>query len=1113
MAPFRRTVLFASALVLAHAISAAAQTTTTYHLHKEASLINSANKQLKTAATDATQTALQTANLKGGLGTFTSPIANFETQTGIPGLSGAIPASSTVTFSLKMKVTSLPSSGSIYPYVELRLNSASGQILCNRGLVDGLPALTTTLQTQSFTCTTLATPISVTTADRFFLIVGVAVSGTVGNHNAFGELDIETNADGTAIVPNPAPNITSLSVSSGIVGDAVTITGTGFGASGTLTFNGISASALNWNTTTIQTSVPAGVPPGSGPVVVTVSGRSSPGATFTTIPHITSLTPAGDAIGQTVTIAGTSFGSAPGTVTFFNGVAGSTSGWADTSITVPVPAGATTGSVTVTAGGQSSNGVTFTLITTGTLVGTITHATGGAALLGATVQAVLAGVIQGTAMSAADGTYSIGNLTAGTYDVRVLATGYSSEVRSGTAISANATTNVNVAMSQPGTIAGTVTQSDGVTPIAGARVTVFSGPIQKGGTNTDSLGAYTIANLHPGAFTVQAANIGNRTKEQGEAVSENATTTSNFALDPEPAGSVLYAYDAAGRLIQVTDPSGDAAIYHYDPVGNITAIERTGASVVSISGFTPLKGPAGATVTISGTGFSTTSANTVTFGSGQVSVTAATPNQLTVSVPANATTGQIGVSNTTGSDTSDDTFAVIAAPAAPTISGFSPPIGVAGSVVTVTGTNFETTTANDRLTANLTFVSVSTASATSLTAPIPAAGSGPITVTTPAGTAVTTTDLFVAPAPYTADQVEFTQRMSIGDTLAVTINTATHIGLVTFSGTAGQRVSLIGTQGMSGFVLGCDVNVSLMTPYGARLGPVTCMEQSGFLDVQTLGVTGTYSILIAPVSPAHGSVTLTLVNVQPDFTETIVADGPAVTVSTTSAGQNGRLTFAGTAGQHISLVGTNGITGQVALTCDVNATIVSPDGTPLAGGSACMEGSGFIDPASLPPAGLPATGTYTILVDPAQAVWGNDVTLTLHTVTDFTGTVPTDGSPMAVPITTEGQNGILTFAGTASQSVSLTAGGISGQIALACDVSVSILKPDGSVLVSPTCVEGGGVINPVQLPTTGTYTVFVDPASVVKGTLTVNVTVTGLSGANATGPSSQRLSVSPGVQR
>src|SRR5262249_44941745 len=181
-----------------------AQTTTTYHLHKE---LSGTIKLLKPAiGPDASQTAFQTTNLKGSAGNFSSPITTFISPSGGTGLAGVIPANSTVSFSLYMKVTSLPSSGSIYPYVILTLNSAAGQLVCSRGQQDGAPALTTSLsQPVSFTCTTGSSAVPIATTDQFFLQVNVWVAGTVGTHNTFGELDIETNADSTVTVPNPVP--------------------------------------------------------------------------------------------------------------------------------------------------------------------------------------------------------------------------------------------------------------------------------------------------------------------------------------------------------------------------------------------------------------------------------------------------------------------------------------------------------------------------------------------------------------------------------------------------------------------------------------------------------------------------------------------------------------------------------------------------------------------------------------------------------------------------------------------------------------------------------------------------------------------------------------------
>lgn len=150
--------------------------------------------------------------------------------------------------------------------------------------------------------------------------------------------------------------------------------------------------------------------------------------------------------------------------------------------------------------------------------------------------------------------------------------------------------------------------------------------------------------------------------------------------------------------------------------------------------------------------------------------------------------------------------------------------------------------------------------------------------------------------------------------------------------------------------------------------------------------------------------------------------------------------------------------------------ILKPDGSGLA-----SVGMGPWDGSVLIPSPLPATGTYTILVDPYDIYTGN-ITLTLSE--ELTGSSTIGGAGVPVNITRAGQRARLTFSGTANQRISmaLTAPGL----------QVWVRRPDG-VNIGVTGPGTGNFMDPVTLPTTSsTYTLYVDPG----GPNTGNVTIT-----------------------
>ena len=153
--------------------------------------------------------------------------------------------------------------------------------------------------------------------------------------------------------------VTSFSPASGKVGAAVTITGSNFGSSPTVKFNGVVASSpVVTGGTSIVVNVPTGATTGAISVEVTGETTGTSATSFTVLaPSITTLSPEAGLVGNTVTISGVNLATAT-SVTFTGAsgaIAATPSAATDSSITVTVPAGTVTGNVTVTTASGSSS--------------------------------------------------------------------------------------------------------------------------------------------------------------------------------------------------------------------------------------------------------------------------------------------------------------------------------------------------------------------------------------------------------------------------------------------------------------------------------------------------------------------------------------------------------------------------------------------------------------------------------------------------------------------------------------------------------------------------------------------------------------------------------------
>src|SRR4029078_10827050 len=130
----------------------------------------------------------------------------------------------------------------------------------------------------------------------------------------------------------------------------------------------------------------------------------------------------------------------------------------------------------------------------------------------------------------ANGTYTLSNVTAGTYNVTASKTNYNSLTNNCVVVNPGATTPSTFALVPlPGSIPGTVTASGGGA-ISGATVSTNVGGYT---TTTNASVHYTLSGVTEGTYNVTASKSGyNSSTVNGVVVNPNAATTVNFTLTP-----------------------------------------------------------------------------------------------------------------------------------------------------------------------------------------------------------------------------------------------------------------------------------------------------------------------------------------------------------------------------------------------------------------------------------------------------------------------------------------------------------------------------------------------------------------------------------------------------
>lgn len=228
----------------------------------------------------------------------------------------------------------------------------------------------------------------------------------------------------------------------------------------------------------------------------------------------------------------------------------------------------------------------------GTIVGNVTDAITTNPIAGASIQIFDGQTLIANSLTDPNGNYQVHNIAPGSYTVNATKVGYQTQ-SVGAIVASSATTTVNFALEiNPGAIAGTVIDVLTTNPIAGATILVFRGRTFVASVLTDTNGNYTISNLTPGQYFVNASATNYQSAVQGATVVSNITTTANFALELNPgtiSGTVTNAANgsaipgASVRLFReqtlikstLTDPSGNYSLPGIAPGSYVVVVSAS----------------------------------------------------------------------------------------------------------------------------------------------------------------------------------------------------------------------------------------------------------------------------------------------------------------------------------------------------------------------------------------------------------------------------------------------------------------------------------------------------------------------------------------------------------
>ncbi|MCE0539506.1 IPT/TIG domain-containing protein [Kineosporia rhizophila] len=846
-----------------------------------------------------------------------------------------------------------------------------------------------------------------------------------------------------------APAVTSLSPSSGpaIGGTTVTITGTDFTGTSSVTFDGTPVVFTQFTPTTITVPLaPAHAAGDVDVVVTTLNGGPGAPATYTYLgaPTLGSVAPARGPLvgGNQVVLTGTGFNQA--TDVDFGLLAATFTINSDTQITATAPAGVGTVNVTVSSGlGNTSNSRSYTYAGVPTVL-TLSKNTGP---IGGGTPVTLTGTGFTGATEVRFGTTSVVPTVSSDNSLDVLAPPHGAGTVQVTVVAPGGTSVPLALLNDFTYIAQPVVST--VSPDAGPTTGLTAVTINGSGFDTVS-----------GAAAVRFGGV---------------NAVSYLKVSDSVITAVTPAHGAGTVDVTVTTADGGSSA-----PGTFTYL-----GAPAVSGINPSTGPlaGGNTVTITGAGF--TPASTVNFGlAAATSVVVNSSSSITATAPQSLVPGTVNVRVSTAggisSSTAADDYTYVGTPV---VSGLSPTVGgeAGGETVSITGTGFTGVTGVDF---GGTAAQFTRQSDTLITASAPAHTAGTFNVrvsTLLGGTSANApaNEYTYVPTPVVGNLTPTSGPVAGGTLVTINGSGFTNATGVRFGNVLAANPNVVNDNQMTAVAPGGSagtVRVTIVGPYASSAS--TPAGEFTYLD----------SPVVTGVSPDSGSA----------------AGGTVVTISGTGFTPGSTVSFGATPGTNVQFVNSTTLrasapAGPAGL---VDVAVTTTGGTSSTAGSRDdFRYVGQPTVSGVAPAAGPLDGGNQVVITGTQFFDVTTVTfggtpatnVTRDSATQLTVTAPAHAAgPVAVVVTTSA--GGASAAGQYTYQPAPTVTGLSPASGPVAGGTPVVITGTGFTTVSGPGRVKFGTENATYTVDSDTQITATSPAMSMAGTF--HVTVTGQFGTS-----------------